>query len=156
LVLEYPRSPSTSLSEPPLVTTIWLNEPLVPTWRLLATRHCEPVPETNARLELAPAFNPRTPLPELVSSAPLVRSNWLKEDPLPTITRAEAKWLLTPARTSHTAGFVPEAPTTKSAMLEMNAPRVTSVPPLNSKMPELVVNTRRSTSINPSLRTLVP
>ncbi len=54
------------------------------------------------------------------------------------------------------AGVLPAAPTRNGTPLLMIAPRVMSVPPLNSKNPRLLVRNKRSASISPALNTLVP
>src|SRR5678815_4848734 len=92
----------------------------------------------------------------LASSAPLVTSNWLSVVLFPSNNWPARTWSLTPARMSHIAGVPPELPTSNAALLLMNAPRVTSVPPLNWNLPSVLVNNNRSASMRPAFRTLVP
>src|SRR5437773_2421405 len=136
----WPSSPSALISVAPLLTTNWLNEPLLPTRKSSPLTQREPKPESRARLPLAPALRPTTPLRPLVTTPPATSNRELLTDPLtsPTIT-----WLLAtsaPLLVTVRRFPLPEKPTKAEARLVHTEPEpvtTASLRPLAASMPRI-------------------
>src|SRR6266576_2335800 len=75
-----------SLADAPLLTTNWLNEPLLPRNSNPPIRHLAVGLSNRTSLDLAVVFRPMVLLPELVSSELSDKTSNVKEPLVPTIT----------------------------------------------------------------------
>src|SRR6266404_818064 len=135
-----PSSPSALISIAPLLTTSWLNKPLLPTRKSSPLTQREPEPESRARLPLAPALRPTTPLRPLVTTPPATSHSKLLTDPLalPTMTLLLARSV--PLLVTVRRFTLPEKPTKAEARLVHTEPdpvTTASLPPLAASMPRI-------------------